>query len=390
MRGSRPQRELSLACEHGTSLLPREGPDVTRKSFLMVCVALSAILVPSISNAEVPEVPTCFGQPTTIVGSDRVDNLNGTEGADVIVGLGRADTINGLGGDDLICGNRNGYAGDEWLVGGEGNDQINGGEGDDSFGASDDGNDRLLGGPGEDHFFVDEGDDDIVGGEDKDWFIADDELGPMILDLTTGESFLRKQPGEPRRSYGVDTISQVENLSGTPFNDILIGNDLNNELTGDDGDDTLVGHGGHDRSILYGDDTFFGGSGNDRAVPGGGDETIRGGPGTDWISYIEGGYEHLGAGGVRVYLRRGIAKGLGTDRFAGIENVLGTRVHDILIGDSGANDISGLGGDDTLVGGGGNDWLRAGDGDPRDSLDGGRGTDRCKADRRDIVTRCEV
>jgi hypothetical protein len=54
-----------------------------------------------------------------------------------------------------------------------------------------------------------------VGGEDKAWFRADHELGPMILNLTTGESFLRKQPEESRRSYGVDTISEVENLSGT-------------------------------------------------------------------------------------------------------------------------------------------------------------------------------
>jgi len=90
-------------------------------------------------------------------------------------------------------------------------------------------------------------------------------------------------------------------------------------------------------------------------------------------------------------LRTGIATGHGTDSLAGIENVLGTRVHDILIGDSRANVLAGsYRGEDTLVGGGGNDWLRAGDATPRDSLDGGRGTDRCKADYRDIVTRCEV
>jgi Ca2+-binding RTX toxin-like protein len=113
-----------------------------RKAFLVIPLALFASLIPSVSSAE---VPTCFGQPATIVGTEGVDILNGTEGADVIVGLGEADTIQGFGGDDLICGN----AGDDWLVGGEGNDQVKGEEGDDSFPEhwepSDDGNDRLWG-----------------------------------------------------------------------------------------------------------------------------------------------------------------------------------------------------------------------------------------------------
>jgi Ca2+-binding RTX toxin-like protein len=108
----------------------------------MVSVVLSTTLVPSISKAE---VPTCFGQPATIVGSDRSEYLYGTEGPDVIVGLGGRDHIEGLGGDDVICG----HAADDRLFGGPGNDQVKGGEGDDSFGgyleASDEGNDRLLG-----------------------------------------------------------------------------------------------------------------------------------------------------------------------------------------------------------------------------------------------------
>jgi Ca2+-binding RTX toxin-like protein len=137
---------------------------------------------------------------------------------------------------------------------------------------------------------------------------------------------------------------------------------------------------------LYGDDTFFGGSGNDRIAAGVGDETIHGGPGTDWISYFHADYTE----GVRVNLRAGRATGHGTDRLAGIENLLGTRVHDTLIGDSRANVLTGsYRGNDTLVGGGGNDTLKARNATPRDSLDGGRGSDMCKADRRDIVTRCE-
>jgi Ca2+-binding RTX toxin-like protein len=366
-----------------------------RKFFLVIPVALTATLVlPSISKAQ---VPTCFGQPATIVGTERGDILNGTEGPDVIVGLGKNDNIHGLGGDDRICGN----AGDEYLAGGEGNDQVKGGEGDDHF-REDDGNDRLWGGPEDDWFSVADGDDAIVGGKGEDWFTADhldggwgdNVAGGVTLNLTTGESFLRKQPGGTRHSFGVDTISQVENLWGTRLNDILIGNNLNNHLGGGEGDDTLFGRGGNDRSNMNGADTFSGGSGNDRFLPGEGDQTIRGGPGSDWISYLDVDAYSV-RGPVRVYLRRGIAKAHGTDRFAGIENVVGTEFHDILIGDSRANIIiggfgGGYGGEDTLVGRGGNDLLKADDAYPRDSLDGGRDTDMCQADRRDIVTRCEA
>jgi Ca2+-binding RTX toxin-like protein len=63
------------------------------------------------------------------VGTERADNLTGTEGPDVIVGLGKADSINGMGGDDRICGK--GTREDLSPSLGEGNDQVKGVEGDD-------------------------------------------------------------------------------------------------------------------------------------------------------------------------------------------------------------------------------------------------------------------
>jgi hypothetical protein len=134
----------------------------------------------------------------------------------------------------------------------------------------------------------------------------------------------RKQPGGTRHSFGVDTIYQVESLWGTRFNEILIGNDLNNHLGGGEGDDTLFGRGGNDRSNMYGADTFPRWLGERQLPRWEGNQTIRGGLGSDWIYYLDVDAYSV-ARRARVYLRRGIAKAQGTDRFAGIETVAGTR-----------------------------------------------------------------
>jgi uncharacterized protein (DUF1501 family) len=88
-----------------------------------------------------PAVPTCDGQPATIVGTRGRDRLVGTPGRDVIVGLGGADRIKGGGGNDLICGG----AGNDRLRGGRGRDRLQG----------DRGRDRLVGGPGRDRLVSD-------------------------------------------------------------------------------------------------------------------------------------------------------------------------------------------------------------------------------------------
>jgi hypothetical protein len=77
--------------------------------------------------------PTCDGRPATIVGGSGNDTLNGTRGADVIAGLGGSDVVDGRGGRDRICGG----AGNDVLVGGDGDDRLYG----------DIGKDLLIGGP---------------------------------------------------------------------------------------------------------------------------------------------------------------------------------------------------------------------------------------------------
>jgi Ca2+-binding RTX toxin-like protein len=70
------------------------------------------------------EVPTCQGEPATIVATG-TGPTSGTDGSDVIVGTTGADTIYGLGGDDLICGAPDGSTADgaDWIGGGAGKRQ---------------------------------------------------------------------------------------------------------------------------------------------------------------------------------------------------------------------------------------------------------------------------
>jgi Ca2+-binding RTX toxin-like protein len=77
-------------------------------------------------------------QIQVIVGTNKVDILAGTTGADMIFGLNDPDTINADAGNDLVCG-------------GNGPDVINGGSDDDAlYGMR--GDETLTGGPGADFF----------------------------------------------------------------------------------------------------------------------------------------------------------------------------------------------------------------------------------------------
>jgi Ca2+-binding RTX toxin-like protein len=162
------------------------------------------------------------------------------------------------------------------------------------------------------------------------------------------------------------------------------------DLYGETGDDTLSSNGcgrcsfwgnaGGDTFIGSGSpDFFYGGSGNDTLnglggdddlVPGAGDDSIDGGPGADDVVDFYG-----SAVGIKADLRMGIATGQGTDTLIGVESIIGSAHHDYLIGDSNANDFSGLEGADILVGRGGADELAGGCCSGNDHLFGGPGDD---------------
>ena len=231
--------------------------------------------------------------------------------------------------------------------------------------------------------------------------------GDDILDGGTGADILDGGAGNDTASYsgagaktgvnlsnatvwGVasgDTLTSIENLIGTAFNDILVGDDNANRLEGGAGNDTLLGVGGNDTLLGDdGDDTLYGQNGADTLNGGAGDDILDGGTGAD---ILDGGAgndtaSYSGAGaktGVNLSNATvwGVASG---DTLTSIENLIGTAFNDILVGDDNANRLEGGAGNDILLGVGGNDILLGNNGDDTlygqngaDALNGGAGDD---------------
>ena len=295
-----------------------------------------------------------------------IENLTGSNMADILAGDSRENVIMGLGGDDKIYGGPgknadnndtlDGGRGNDMLFGGAGNDTLRGGAGNDHlYGGA--GADMFYGGAGSDTIYADATDTLIVG----DVVIADDTVIPPVLSgAMTGDSdtvsfakltgrngitmTINQDAGAGTAADGTTlvagNIKGIENVIGTSEVDSLTGDGGDNVIEGGDGGDTLVG----------GPNTAFG----------------------DTLSY-----EHsdglvsveLEAEGTAADVARGDARG---DNATGFENVRGSAYDDDLTGNGAANKLWGLGGDDELAGGAGSDTIEGGDG--ADDLDGGTST----------------
>ena len=215
-------------------------------------------------------------------------------------------------------------------------------------------------------------------------------------------------------SVAEDTVTTIENLTGSSGNDTLTGDATDNALRGGAGNDLLRGGAGNDTldggsgsdTATYderatavtatlggsvaedtvttienltggsGDDTLTGdatdntlrgGAGNDTLTGAGGVDVIDGGPGSDTASYAE------RATAVTATLGGSVAE----DTVGAVENLKGSSASDSLTGDAGTNRLAGNGGDDRLVGADGADVLDGGSG--RDQLFAGAGDDRLLA-----------
>ena len=251
------------------------------------------------------------------------------------------------------------------------------------------------------------GDDVLIGGLGMDLADYSQAGGAVDVDLVSNRA--------NSDGYGSsDTLSGIENLSGSNFDDFLKGDASDNSLFGNAGADSLSGGAGVDvldggagrdiadysaaggsvvvdlssnaasqdgngandtlyriedvtgsdqDDILYGDNndnTLSGGVGNDVLRGSGGLDILRGGDGTnDVADYSQ------AAAQVVVNLTTNTASNDGDggfDTLSGIESVVGSANDDQLTGDAGSNRLEGGGGTDTLIGAGGNDVLDGGAG----------------------------
>ena len=224
--------------------------------------------------------------------------IKGTIYANRLLGTTMVDTIYGLGGNDRLSGN----LGDDTLDGGDGNDILTGGIG----------SDQLIGGNGID--------------------TANYSLSQAVsVNLATGEATGTEAIG--------DTFSSIENLTGSTFNDILVGDAGNNRISGG------AGSGADHLYDGAGDDVLLGGLGADWlwADMGGTNDAYIGGGGVDWLRF-----DNLNQA-VTVNLAKMTAdSGADHAKVTGIELVRGTVFDDVLVGNAYANQLFGNEGNDII------------------------------------------
>jgi|GEM_PF-718004 len=340
-----------------------------------------------------------------VSGGDDNDNLSGQTGFDTLDGGAGDDFVDGGADNDELFGDTDdSQAGNDIILGGEGNDRLlgragndnlNGGDGDDELDGGT-GDDEILGDAGNDLLTGQAGNDKISGGEDIDLVSYESSPDAVIVNIdeeqgyeNTGDGDLNDLEGdfsinaataqdgfgdedrfnfqairtiynEETNTVSEETISvsgNLENIIGSAFDDILIGNSSNNEITALTGNDVVIGNAGNDN--------LDGGEGNDvvsyRRDPSSVDVNLEQGEATD-------GWEN-------------------TDALSNFENVVGSEFNDIIIGDAQANIITAGDGRDTVNGREGNDELFGETGDDsltgeqgNDLIDGGEGSDTVNYD----------
>jgi Ca2+-binding RTX toxin-like protein len=330
----------------------------------------------------------------SVIGSDYDDKLTGTAGDNTIQGRDGNDTLIGGSGADKLGGE----VGDDILIGGLGSDEIHGGDealigdtasfadiktsvtivlnagngsgtylngkgietdtltdienltggsaGDDING--DDNANILSGGGGNDQLYGNKGDDTLIGGAGADLLVGVDGIDTASYEISTAAVTvaLTGATGVGGDAKG-DIFVDIENVTGSKYNDKITGNIGVNKLDGGVGNDIING--------------------------GAGADTLIGGDGIDTVDYSS-----LSSKIVADLVGETGYDETSFDSLIGFENIIGASFNDQLSGDKNANvlegrdgndNIQGLGGNDRIDGGFGNDLINGGDGD--DILIGG-------------------
>ena len=235
------------------------------------------------------DLPSWFDAPLPLGTYDGRDNLaiakgvtieNAIGGAagDDITGNGVSNALSGGGGDDILSG----LAGNDVLNGGLGSDTMRGGVGNDLYivGQEDDvveelngqgldqinsslsdltlpdfvengrvmlaGAADLKGNDSANTLFAGAGDNELTGGAGVD--TASYAYG--ISGVTGVTLDLRLAVAQNTGGSGLDTLLEIENLTGSSRPDTLIGNEVANVLRGGLGQDLLNGLGGADKFVF--------------------------------------------------------------------------------------------------------------------------------------------
>jgi Ca2+-binding RTX toxin-like protein len=202
-----------------------------------------------------------------LMGGNGDDKLTGGPGDDVLIGEAGADTMAGGGGRDtadysartapvtvnLDAKANDGEAGEndnvaldvEVIAGGSGNDALAGSSSDNAL-LGNAGNDMLAGGDGNDQLDGGAGDDTLAGGAGADSLVGGDgnDTASYAESTAAVRVVLDGKPGDG--AAGENDSVDTENVTGSPGDDVLIGNAGVNTLTGGDGNDRLLGGPGAD------------------------------------------------------------------------------------------------------------------------------------------------
>jgi Ca2+-binding RTX toxin-like protein len=279
-----------------------------------------------------------------------VTTINGTSSNNVLTGTAGIDIINGMARNDTLAG----LGGADELIGGTGNDTA-------TYAASGAGvNVSLMTGVG---FGGDAEGDTLSTIENLTGSNFDDTLegngGNNVLTGGLGidtASYANAGAGVNVRldisksqntgGAGSDKLTGFENLTGSAFDDRLTGNSGSNVLRGGAGNDILNGGAGADMMVGgLGDDTYVVDNLGDTV-----DETD--GDGTDTVQTSLA-FSLAALGAIENLTLTGSAAIAGT----------GNALANVLTGNSGANTLMGLDGNDTLNGGSGADLMMGGSGD---------------------------
>ena len=241
-------------------------------------LGVALVCVGAFAQAGAAEAAKCTqkgtGSVDVLKGTNKRDVLCAKGGDDVLIGKGGNDVLKGGGGADALIGK----AGNDSLAGGPGDDTLSGGKGDDKLKgqggvdvagfsdspepmridlaegkASGNGDDLLsaienvIGSPADDELTGDAGANKLSGGEGNDLLAGgagDDRLegqggstassyaaaaGPVIADLRAGTV----------TADGTDSVTSIENLTGSAHDDTIGGDDADNVLDGGPGRDTI-------------------------------------------------------------------------------------------------------------------------------------------------------